>query len=522
MKSKRNIAILGIVLVVCVIAVFKFTLFSNADKTGGISEQEALSPEAASTTRAAPTPEAASAQETASAQEAVSTNVQSPAASSAAPGTIAIKLGIWPDSKQTDEIGLYEGYSAKMKELHPNVIVEPASFKFDMNNFYTMAQAGTLPTIFEAQIWNYDKNLFFNNLADISEELAARAWDKAMNPSLRDCLSINGSIYGIPRDGYALGLMMNVDLFRKAGLVDAKGYPMYPKTTDELTVIARKIKAATGKAGICILAGDFAGCWQYEQIAMNFGATLCIPNGDGTYKANLDSEDAIAAMKYIKDLKWKYDVLTAEPSKEDWNSGFTALGKGGAAMYMGANDAVNQPTQVNGLTPDKLAMCAFPAGPKGNAHCLMGSSGYYFSKAATPDEINACLDYLEVMGKSPVISEGLTQSMRKAAQNNAANGIPTIPRFPCWVNKEYIDTENAVINEFANVDPRMFEPYVNAVMGPAYKLSFEAPGSTSDLYMALLDVLHAVIADKNSDVASLMKAADIKYQQALDVNFPGR
>lgn len=517
MKSKRNIVILGIVLIVCLIAVLKFTLFSNADKeTGGIMEQEALSPEAASTSQVPSTPEAAFAQEAASAQE------QSPAASSAAPGTIAIKLGIWPDSKQTDEIGLYESYSAKMRELHPNVIVEPASYKFNMNDFYTMAQAGALPTIFEAQIWNYDKNLFFENLADISGELATRGWDKAMNPSLKDCLSISGNIYGLPRDGYALGLMMNADLFRKAGLVDTKGYPLYPKTTDELAVIAGKIKAATGKAGICILAKDYAGCWQYEQIAMNFGATLCIPNGDGTYKANLDSKDAIAAMNYIKDLKWKYDVLTADPSNEDWNTGFAALGKGEAAMYIGANDAVNQPTQVNGLAPDKLAMCAFPMGPKGDAYCLMGSNGYYFSKAATPDEINACLDYLEIMGKSPVVSEGLTAGMRKDAQNNAANGIPVIPKFPCWMSKEYIDTENAVINEFANVDSRMFEPYVNAIMGPAYKLRFEAPGSSSDLYMALFDVLHAIIADKNSDVTALMKAANAKYQQALDVSFPRR
>ena len=33
-------------------------------------------------------------------------------------------------------------------------------------------------------------------------------------------------------------------------------------------------------------------------------------------------------------------------------------------MYIVANDAVNQPTQVNGLPVDKLAMCPIPEGPE--------------------------------------------------------------------------------------------------------------------------------------------------------------
>jgi hypothetical protein len=126
------------------------------------------------------------------------------------------------------------------------------------------------------------------------------------------------------------------------------------------------------------------------------------------------------------------------------------------------------------------------------------------------------------MGKSPVVSEELSAGLRKDAQNNAANGIPIIPRFPCWVNMDFIDAENAVINEFANVDSRMFEPYVSAVRGSTHKLRLEEAGSLSTLYIELFDVLHAVITDKNSDVAPLMKAANVKYQQALDVSFPKR
>lgn len=36
-------------------------------------------------------------------------------------------------------------------------------------------------------------------------------------------------------------------------------------------------------------------------------------------------------MNYVKDLKWKYDVLTSDPTSEDWGTGFTQLGTGAAA-----------------------------------------------------------------------------------------------------------------------------------------------------------------------------------------------
>ena len=61
-------------------------------------------------------------------------------------------------------------------------------------------------------------------------------------------------------------------------------------------------------------------------------------------------------MKWVYDLKWKYDVLTADPTAEDWGTGFQQLGTGGAAMYIAANDAVAQPTQTNGLDVKKLSL----------------------------------------------------------------------------------------------------------------------------------------------------------------------
>lgn len=427
---------------------------------------------------------------------------------------VTLTLGIWPEDTLTDDIKVHEGYVETMKALHPNVTCVPAYYKYSTDTFMPMVEAGNCPTIFETWFTEPQKLIKAGAVADITDELEARGWLDKMNPSIKDLLSdSNGRIYGIPRDGYALGLMLNVELFEEAELVDADGYPIYPKTWTELAETAKTIKDKTGSAGICLLAKDNAGGWHFSNIAWAFGATLCTQNDDGTYTAHLDSDEAIKAMEYVKSLKWDYDVLTADPLSEDWGTGFTQLGTGGAAMYIGANDAVNQPTQVNGLSVDKLAMCPIPAGD-GGQFSLYGGTPYMFSKDATEAEINAALDYLEIMGKAPVASDDSIAGMKADAQNKVDQGVPVIKRFPCWVAQDVLDAEASIVEEYGNVDPKMFQSYFDATSTEGLRL--EEPGLTQDMYAELTKVLQAVITDPNADVAALMEEANTNYQAILD------
>lgn len=447
-------------------------------------------------------------------EDATSTPPSSPTPE---PEKVVLKLGIWPEPTLTDDIAVHEGYVERFNELYPNVEVVPAHYKYATDTFVPMAEAGNCPTIFETWFTEPQKLIAGEFIADITDNLKARGWDKAMNPSIRELLSKDGRIYGTPRDGYALGIMLNVELFEEAGLVDENGYPLYPKTWDELAETAKKIKDATGQAGLCLLAKDNAGGWHWSNIAWCFGATLTIDNGDGTFTANLNSPEAIAAMNYVKDLKWKYDVLTADPLNEDWGTGFTALGTGTAAMYIAANDAVNQPTQVNGLPLDKLAMCAIPEGP-GGQYSLFGGTPYVFANNATYEEIEAALNYLEIMGKAPVASDEAIAGMRADAQNKVANGVPVIPRFPSWIDQEVLDAEAKIIEEFGNVDTNMYQSYFDATKSDG-NLRMEEPGLTQDMYAEITKVLQAVIIDPDADVEALLNKANENYQSLLDQTF---
>lgn len=429
---------------------------------------------------------------------------------------IQLKLGIWPQDTLTDEVELHKQYKAKAEAKNPNVEIIPSYYKYATETFAPMAEAGNLPTIFESWYTEPQKLIKGGYVADITDILQKRGWIDAINPSIKKLLSdSNGRIYGIPRDGYALSVMANVELYREAGLVDADGYPIIPKTWEELAKTAQTIKQKTGKAGFCLLAKDAGGGWHFSNIAWAFGATLCTQGEDGKYKSNIDSKEAIEAMNYVKDLKWKYDCLTADPTNEDWGTGFSNLGTGAAGMYIAANDAVNQPTENNGLPAKDLAMFAMPAGPNGKQYSLSGGTPYMFAKNATEDQINAALDYLEIMGKAPVATEDAIAGMEADAKNKVNSGVPVIKSFPAWVNKEVLDAQEKVVKDNSNVDQKLYSSYFDTISKDG-NLRLEEPGSAQDLYSELTKVIQAVITNKDADVAALMKQANTNYQKILD------
>ena len=425
----------------------------------------------------------------------------------------SIKLGIWPEDTLTADIAMHEEYVKTFNTFFPDITVVPAYYKYATDNFVPLASSGQLPTIYDTWFTEPQKIINQGFAKDITKEVKELGWDKKMNPGVRDLLSKNGKIYGVPRDAYALGLMINVDLFKQAGLVDKDGLPDYPKTWTDLAEKAKIIKEKTGAAGLCLLAKDNAGGWHFTNIAWDFGAVFEVQK-KGKWVAQIDTPEVAAAFQYVKDLKWKYDVLTADPTNEDWGTGFRSLGTGVAAMYIAAQDAVNQPTQVNGLPVTSLALEPLPAGPKGQ-YSLMGGTPYMFSPNATSEQVKACLKYLEIMGKSPSVSNEAIAGMSADAANRMNEGIPVIPPFPAWSDASLEAARDKAEKPYRNVDMRLYQNYYDMVQKSG-NVKSEEPMCAQDLYAELTKVLQAVITDKNADIPSLLKKAQKNFQGILD------
>jgi len=428
-------------------------------------------------------------------------------------GRIVVRLGIWPEDTLPQEIAMHQEFVRVFNERFPHVRLQPAPYRYAVDTFVPMAEAGRIPTIFETWFTEPGKLIPGGFVRDISEELNALGWADKMNESVRNLLSRDGRIYGVPRDAYALGLMLNMELFRAADLVDEEGLPLYPRTWEELAATARIIRERTGRAGFVLLARDNAGGWHFTNIAWGFGAEFVVER-DGRWVAQIDSPEVAAAVRFVRDLRWEYDVLTASPTNETWASGFQAIGTGLAAMYIAAQDAVNQPTMVNGLPVGDLALVPMPAGPRGQ-YSLMGGTPYMFARDATSEQVIYALRYLEIMGRAPVVTEDSVAGLMADARMRRDSGVPVIPTFPAWTCPDFLQAQQEAIDAYLNVDMRLFNAYFEMI-SQGTNLRAEEPVLTQDLYAELTNVLQAVLTNRNANIPALLATAQSNFQRMLD------
>lgn len=428
-----------------------------------------------------------------------------------------VTLGIYPvdtDTAAKENHDVY--YIPALKEAMPDVEIIPSNYTYAVETFTALAESGKVPTIFETWYTEPQKLIRNGQVADITDALAELGWLDKINPSIRALLSDeNGRVYGIPRDGYALGMMLNVEVFEDAGLVDENGIPLYPGTWDELIEAGKIIKEKTGSAALCLLAQDNAGGWHFSNIAWTFGAKLEAQDENGKWQAQLNTPEVVAAMTMVQTLS-KEGLLTSDPTSENWGTGFAQLGTGAAAMYIAANDAVNQPTQNNGLAVDKLMMIGMPAGSD-RSYSLSGGTPYMFSAQATQEEIKAALKYVEIMGRAPVLTDASRAGLKADAEYRVANGIPVLPAFPVWTDEAFNQARAEVVAEYSNVDARMFEPYFASVSAQG-SLKMEEPMETQMMYGELTKVIQEVVTNPDADIQSLLDTADANLQTILDEN----
>lgn len=445
---------------------------------------------------------------------AVETPVAEAPETEAAVESGSITLGMWPEDTQTEAIATHENvYVPAFNALHPGVEIVPSYYKYAPDTYVALATAGNAPTVFESWYTEPEKLIRNGLVKDITDILEERGWLDSMSPAIRDLLSDeDGRVYGVPRDAYSLGLMINVSLFEQAGLVNEDGSVKYPTTWEEVYEYSKIIREKTGVAGFCMQASDGGGGWHWSNIAWNFGAELVIVNDDGTYTSNLNTAEATAAMEWVKKMVAD-KCVTDDPTQENWGTGFDRIATSTAAMYIAANDAVDQPS-YRGMGADEFFLAPMPAGDGGH-YTLMGGTPYFFSPDATDEEVNWALDYLEIMGKSPEVTEAAREGWVADAQYRVDAGIPVIQTFPAWVGA-VVEEQNKVIAENSNIDQELWADYFDFSKEEG-ALKTEEPGDTQAMYSILNGVIQAICADPAGvDIPALMEQANADYQAILD------
>lgn len=380
-----------------------------------------------------------------------------PFAASADDAEVTIRVGGWPE-EATDPVSYaaYAGYLEKMNELYPNITVIQDSYSFDLQTYLPLAASGQLPTFYGVHFTECQKLIDNGYAGDITDTMAKYGYDKFLSPDALKLVEKDGRYYGLPAAYYANGIAYNVALFEKASLI----------------------------------------------------------NEDGTYTAAVNSEGAVAAMQYLKDLRWKYDVLpdTLIASRTE---GMQWMSVDQLGMMITPPDVFGNMCRTYGIAATNLGEFSIPSGPNGSHAVLTGGSANMFNPDATPEEVDAAFKWLAVTGYTPECTDEVKTALEENVKAQLADGnVVSNLNMSVWVGGDKREAEVAINEKYQNIDPTKMTDYM---ANGSKDLHPEEPVEVQALYAMLDSVIQEVFTNENADVQALLDSVNADFQaQYLD------
>lgn len=423
-------------------------------------------------------------------------------------GKVTISVGNWPDETKPEALKDKNRIKDEFEAKNPDIKIVSDTYGFDTKTFTMKAAADQLPTMFTTYFTEISTIIKNGYAADITEELKSSGFYDSMNPELLELVTgPDGKVYGVPTDAYAQGLYVNKKMFRDAGLVNEDGSIKVPKTYQELAEYAQIIKQKTGKAGFILPTTNNCGGWNFLNIAWAYGVEFETQDENGKWHAAFDTPEAVEALQYIKDLKWKYNAFPDDTviDLEKMSQYFATYQ--GAMMF---NSPPGKFAEKYGTSIDDVYVGRLPEGPHGR-YSQMGGNLYMFKKNATKEQINAGLKWLEYTGISPKLTDEQMESARISYKESLNNGAIVLDRdaFNVWTNEETIQKRRELRKEYTNVNPADYAEYYafeDVTIKP------EPAACAQELYAVLDACIQEVVTNKDADVEKLIRDAARDFQ----------
>ena len=344
--------------------------------------------------------------------------------------------------------------------------------------------------------------------ADLTDQFEKIGYDKALKPSVRDLVAVDGKYYGIPYNAYIVGMIYNVNLFKQAGLTDADGKPIYPTNFDELLQTAITIKEKTGKSGYAFPTIDKQGGWLFMSMAWSFGVEFMKEGADGKWKATFDSPEMINALQYLSDMKWKYNVLP-ENILLSRNDLYQLFATDQVACMYAAGDWANGMISAYGLDRNNISNSPVPAGKNGQCSQI-GGDIWMVSSDTTPEQIDAIFKWLEIRGDGLTLDDDALSRKGDMYKVNSEKGFAIADEeFSVFEKAEREDQIKQVKAPYINVDKTLW----NTSYSENLKLKTEEPVEAQQLYAALSPIIQNVLMNEDADIPSLVKTANDNFQK---------
>lgn len=139
-----------------------------------------------------------------------------------------------------------------------------------------------------------------------------------------------------------------------------------------------------------------------------------------------------------------------------------------------------------------------------------------FAPDITADQAKALMAYLTVLGKMPYLNDQIIEGMRADYAAKRDRGAPVLPAVSAWSDAEYNAAKQAIVDEYCNVDMRLYNDFFDSLTQGTITLKSEEPVFAQQLYRELTSVVQRVITKEGADVEKALTKAQESFQEYLD------
>lgn len=436
-------------------------------------------------------------------------------------GKIQVGIGFWPDPSQTTDVAMYNEWKAAFEADNPEYEIVAEPYTYDTETVSAKGNLGQLPTIFQTYFTEPEMLVREGYIRPITQQLEELGWLDKMDDNMRETLSKDGEVYGVPRDGYGMGLFINLRMMHDLGLIEKKNgkyqiydessKPLYPTTFDEVTQLCQEVVDGypKGTYGILILSANKTGGWQLCNIAWNFGAgALQTKGSDGKWTSSLNEPGMVKALEWIQNLA--DNELCYPGTSFNYNDWPQQIGSDKVMMAFVGNDAVSQPMTQYKFNKDDFALVPMPTGDGTSHYALFGGTPFVFAENATDEQVEGALKFLHYIGRSPVIDDISRAAMTKGYQVAEAKGMPILPTIKAWKNEDYLTVANQMEMEHVNVNYEYMKDFFDTIYDMRRA---EEPNYCQEMYDCIDKAIQNVLATNTaSSPAALLTTANNNFQ----------
>ena len=449
-------------------------------------------------------------------------------------GKITLKIGFWPNSTDTKDVAMYEEWKKAFEKDNPEYVIKGVPYTYSLETIAQKALSNSLPDVWQTWFTEPPTLVANNYIRPITDILKENGWIDKMDKEMKAQLTIGNELYGIPRDGYGLGLIINkrligdnTDFFlnkkdESGKIIEGEysiykedGSPAYPTTFAQIKEIAEEINDNSGESvkGILILSDNKEGGWQFSNMAWNFGAEhLVNKDSNGKWVSNLADPKAVEALSWIHSLRQE-GLLLKDTTKvyNDWTSVISSQ----VAMAIVGNDVIQNAAVVGKMDMKDLAFVPMPTGDGTHHYSLYGGTPYVFTKGVSDEKVKGILKFFDYIGRSPSTSEANLSAIKKGYEVAKLKNQPILPTIRPWINEDFVKEAKKLENEYLSVNIEDFSPFYDSISANKHG---EEPIEPQTMYGFLDTAIKGVIGSSyaTANPTALLTTANSKFQNYLD------